>query len=361
MPSATMCLTIPGRGPAASVSFIVPVYNVAHYLDDCLHSILLAHRAGDQLILVDDGSTDDSGAICDVWRTRHPDLVTVIHQHNAGLSVARNRGLQEARNPYVYFLDSDDLLCSPEFDAIRTCLTALEPDVLTCDALSWVDGAAPERTTRIRHSLAEGVYQRPDDALLAAFSDDFLATASRIYRRALLQCLAPNVFPPGRCYEDNATIPRLLALSTKAVYLAQPIYRYRQRAGSITQSHTLERCMDQASSFHQVLSELKEMNVDKAVMRAANVTAFKHIVMAVRNASRVLPLNRRNVEGVIEHGLSGLTIQGDELIVVLGTDPAKRKLLAHAKGMLHHRRRYIKGRLLASQWHWWRKGLFSSR
>ena len=91
------------------VSVIVPAYNVAHYLDQCLESIVKQTYAHLEVIVVDDGSTDDTGAIADRWAQRDPRL-RVIHQPNAGPSAARNTGLNAMHGSYIAFIDSDDIV-----------------------------------------------------------------------------------------------------------------------------------------------------------------------------------------------------------------------------------------------------------
>lgn len=96
-----------------SVSVIIPVYNVKDYLIDCLDSVATQSFTNKEVILVDDGSTDNSGHICDVYATTHKDF-RVIHKTNGGLSSARNRGIEEAHGKWLIFLDSDDVWSDPD-------------------------------------------------------------------------------------------------------------------------------------------------------------------------------------------------------------------------------------------------------
>lgn len=335
---------------APSVSFIVPVYNVLAYLDECITSLVTASRDGDEIILVDDGSTDASGARCDDWQRRHPTLISVIHQDNGGLSVARNTGLASARSPYIYFLDSDDVLCSEHFDLVRSELATHSPDLLTCDALIWVDGTPLSQAKRVTHSLPVGVNTDMDTVLQATFKDDFLATAARVYRAELLNELRPDVFPPGKCYEDNATIPRVLLRAGKVVYLPTTIYRYRIRAGSITQSHSWGRCVDQSVSFTSFFAALTASSSrNSETERAANVVAFKHVVMAVRNASRTESCTARKLIELIDMAMARLTLSSGALLAALQGSPDAKKLERHARGILRRRRLYVVSRLVAAR------------
>ena len=90
------------------ISIVVPVYKVRDYLPGCLDSILANDTSDCEIILVDDGSPDDSGAICDRYAQAHPDLIRVIHQDNGGLGAARNTGVANAKGEWLFFIDSDD-------------------------------------------------------------------------------------------------------------------------------------------------------------------------------------------------------------------------------------------------------------
>lgn len=91
-------------------SIIVPVYNVEKYLGQCIRSVLQQKNSNYEMVLVDDGSTDTSGMICETYKTQVPGKIKVIHQKNGGPSKARNTGITHAKGTYIVFLDSDDYL-----------------------------------------------------------------------------------------------------------------------------------------------------------------------------------------------------------------------------------------------------------
>ena len=114
------------------VSIIVPVYNVEQYLDRCLDSLVRQTYSKIEILLVDDGSTDGSGALCDAWQ-RRDHRIRVFHKPNGGLSDARNHGLERASGDWVCFVDSDDWF---DLRFVETMLGALEDtgaDVAECD------------------------------------------------------------------------------------------------------------------------------------------------------------------------------------------------------------------------------------
>lgn len=112
---------IPIMNSIIKVSVIVPVYNVEKYLDDCLESIINQTYHNIEIILVDDGSKDNSPHLCELWAKRDS-RIKIIHKENAGLGMARNTGLDHARGDYVYFVDSDDYI---ELNLIETCVSVI--------------------------------------------------------------------------------------------------------------------------------------------------------------------------------------------------------------------------------------------
>lgn len=338
-----------------SISFLVPVYNVEPYLAECLDSILTVTREDDEVILVDDGSTDGSGALCDAWQQQFPGLIQIERQRNQGLSAARNRALSLSSKPYVYFLDSDDVICPASFMKARERLAACQSDILTCDALLWPNGQAADDASlvRISHSLTVGISPSRQSAMLATFRDDFMSSSSRIFKRELLTRAGPAIFPPGRSYEDNSTVPRLIAAAQQVDYLPEPIFRYRIRSGSITQSHSLPRCVHQATSFAPVLLELARSNQDQVVIRAAHMLAFRHIVRAVQNASHIRPVKASHFKDIITQGLGTLTLAPADILNAIRQDKDSAKILKHARGMLHHPTRYVWARTLHATWKSW--------
>lgn len=339
-----------------NISFLIPVYNVAPYLDACLDSILPALVDGDEVVLVNDGSTDDSGERCEQWQARHPDLIKVIHQANQGLAATRNRALAEASCDHVYFIDSDDLLCAETFEPARAALTATDVDVLTLDAWIWYEDRPHSEMTRVGHSLATNPTRSKEAVLEATFRDDFLSSSSRIFRRSLLIGMGPDLFPPGKTYEDNATVPRIIMAATSVGYLPMPAFKYRIRPGSITQQHTVPRCVDQGSSFKAILPLVRHGRFGLDVEREANLLAVKHLVRAVRNAAFIPSLRAADIKRIIHAGLATLTLPPESLLCALASR-GQHDLLRHLRGMISHRNRYVAMRMLAARWRHWRNML----
>lgn len=139
------------------ISVIVPVYNVERYLRRCVDSILHQTYRNLEVLLVDDGSTDASGAICDEYAAQE-ERVTAVHQKNGGLSAARNAGLERAQGTYLCFVDSDDFLDSRMLETLCCDLQEKDADVAVVGFRTFEreEGACPGRTHR-----TGAVYDRP--------------------------------------------------------------------------------------------------------------------------------------------------------------------------------------------------------
>lgn len=219
-----------------AVTVIIPVYNVARYLETCVQSVLAQTFTAYRIVLVDDGSTDESGAICDRLAAEHH-CISVIHQQNKGLGGARNTGIDAAAGEYLLFLDSDDSL-HPE--ALARCYRlAQEQDcqMVLFDLVSVYEngtrgvvyGCAPA----IPHTRLTG------DALKAAAAVS--SACNRFCKRTLFTETGIR-FPERVWYEDLYTVPKLIPHLTAAYYDdAQPLYYYFQRSASIMHTPDFER------------------------------------------------------------------------------------------------------------------------
>ncbi len=163
------------------ISIILPVYNAGRYIARSIESVTAQMCDDMELILVDDGSTDDSGAICDCYAAENP-RIRVIHQRNAGVSAARNTGLDQARGEYLSFVDSDDTVEPFAYEKIRQIILAHHPDVLD---FGW-------KYVTLQGDISRNHHQLPKNTLLG---EDVVK--DRIIPSALNLCedKAANVFP----------------------------------------------------------------------------------------------------------------------------------------------------------------------
>ena len=113
------------------ISVIIPVYNVENYLDECIQSVLQQTYKNLEIILVDDGSTDNSGVICDEYKDKDT-RITVLHQKNGGISKARNVGIEYAHGEYIGFVDSDDFIHPQMYELLYAAIHKEQTDVAPC-------------------------------------------------------------------------------------------------------------------------------------------------------------------------------------------------------------------------------------
>lgn len=217
------------------LSFILPIYNVEAYLPQCVESILSQATQACEVILVDDGSPDGCGALCDAY-AKKSNLVKVIHKANGGLSSARNAGLEPATGEYVLFVDSDDYLEEGAVSKILNWIDKTDADVaFLMSKKVYPDGTSePMGESLIR----EEILGKTRDQVLSFLvtRPKFPASAwGKIYRRSFL--LEHDLqFPHDRrLSEDLIYSLNLFLVAEKFDYLDFPYYCYRQaRAGSIT-------------------------------------------------------------------------------------------------------------------------------
>lgn len=216
------------------VSIVVPVYKVEKYLHRCVDSLLAQTMKDIEIILVDDGSPDNCGKICDEYG-KQDDRIKVIHQMNSGVASARNVGIYAAQSKYVAFVDADDWVKDEIYADLYSKITSTNADLvfydfylvdesgkIFSDSFQSVD--MPEMSVSAETALKLLFQQK-----LESFSSVFLCKRSLFYDNGI-------VFPEGRKYEDTATVYRLIAACGKIAFVREKLYYYYQRRQSITHS-----------------------------------------------------------------------------------------------------------------------------
>ena len=219
------------------ISVIVPVYNVSPYLREALDSLIHQTWKNLEILLVDDGSTDGSGEICDEY-ARDP-RVRVFHQENRGLSGARNTGLDHMTGEYVAFLDPDDAFYPEMIEKLFLALSGNHVDLVACgfDYLRTEGSLSEAKITEQFVFPREKVLWR-QDLFWAMAKDEFPTVAwNKLYRRSLWDGLR---YPEGWIYEDIRTIPQILDRCNHVAVIPQALVCRRKRKNSITDTYTAE-------------------------------------------------------------------------------------------------------------------------
>ena len=227
------------------ISIVIPVYNSSRFLEECLRSVLRQDFTDWHVILVDDGSTDGSGTICDQYAATDP-RIEVLHQPNQGLSVARNNGLARAQGEFVLFLDSDDFWL--RHNTLTTLLDAMDrhPE---CDFIgfNWVYYFSKEKQRRRRdfgNYVPEVVSGEEALRSILRSGDTPMSACIKIIRRDFI-IESKLSFIPGITSEDIPWFMRLLCHAKGCLFLHDYLYGYRQEVdGSITREYSPRRFRD---------------------------------------------------------------------------------------------------------------------
>ena len=231
--------------PKATV--VVPVYNVEKYLEKCVDSILAQTEPDFELLLVDDGSTDGSGRLCDKLAEKDG-RVRVIHQKNQGLGGARNTGIQQAQGDWLLLVDSDDWIEPQTLEKTMEAGLREEADLVMFAYRSVDEGGRILQTYMENAPKDRGLPLEQQPALLLTSP----SACIRLYRRELLERTG-ILFPPRVWYEDMRTTPKLLAEARQVVYLDYVGYNYFSRTGSITKNQNAARNREIVEAFDDLL------------------------------------------------------------------------------------------------------------
>ena len=218
------------------LSVIVPVYNVADYLSRCVDSILAQHVEAMEVILVNDGSRDSSGSLCDSYAEKDS-RIRVLHKENGGLSSARNAGLDICRGEYVAFVDSDDWV---EPDAYENMIRiARELDVkLVCGGRYDVSGKTGEKKVGLCPPKTEKISAEELVGRILTWDQCDSSACDKLFHRSLLENWR---FPLGKVCEDVPVMYRIILQTDLAVMYSRPVYNYFHRPGSITNSSVSDK------------------------------------------------------------------------------------------------------------------------
>lgn len=212
------------------ISVIVPVYNVEKYLYRCVESILNQSFKDYELILVDDGSTDKSGSICDELKEKD-NRIKVIHKANGGLSEARNIGILSAQGKFVTYIDSDDYVANDYLSTLYSRLIKYNCDI-ACGGFrifSDVNNNINDRRETLRECLYTG-----NEAFLTLLNGKLYTSSCNMLIKT--EIARENLFPVGKYHEDEFTTYRYFISSNSVIVVDKDLYYYYQREGSIVHS-----------------------------------------------------------------------------------------------------------------------------
>ena len=266
------------------VSVIVPVYNVEAYLERCLDSLVKQTLEEMEIIVVNDGTKDNSQAIIDRYAAAYPQKVISLIKENGGLSDARNYGIPYAHGEYIGFVDSDDYLNVTMYQKLYDRAAETDSDIVVCGYYGIDENTETRRFFQRGSTLEFGVSLHENPKLLYTNAP---YAWNKIYRRALFERTGIR-FPKGKIYEDIATIYPLMLHANRISKVNEPLYYYiLKREGAITAtfSENILQMYDSLAIMNEyyiregAFEEFKEVlgfiNLKHTILRFRDFTAYK--------------------------------------------------------------------------------------
>ncbi len=256
------------------VSIIVPVYNIEAYLPRCVDSLLSQTLKDIEILLIDDGSTDSSGAVCDEY-AKTDRRIRVFHKANGGLSDARNAGLNLAGGDFIGFADGDDAVMPEMFEALYLACTENKTLISACDRAYRTWEEVPELSLCLRQcrvmtseEFFGEVLERGDTVSMGVWN--------KLYAKPLFDGVR---FPVGKLHEDNATLYRLVFKTDRVAYIPVQYYLYQKRPGSLTLTAYGQREHDRYEADHGLFRYLASCHPDM-VPSAAKYLCISNLYIA---------------------------------------------------------------------------------
>lgn len=242
------------------ISIIVPVYNTESYLKKCFDSIIAQTYTNLEIILVDDGSTDNSGKICDEYANKDA-RVKVIHKENGGMSDARNKGLDIATGDIITFVDSDDYIDKEMYEKMEALLVEHDADIVCCayklvnnkEVRDYSDG----KVVLFDEGEMFAEYISPTQGCMPS-----PAVWNRLYKRAIFDDIR---FIEGRMYEDKDISCRTLAKCKKGVFINTAFYNYVYREGSVSRLPMNAKSADDFVYMYKIQLDMIQQKLNKNV------------------------------------------------------------------------------------------------
>ena len=274
----------------AKISIIVPVYQVEKYIRQCIDSILAQTFTDFELILVDDGSKDNSGKICDEYAEKDK-RIRVIHKENDGLSDARNKGLDNASGNYFMFVDSDDYIAPNMAECLYKKISEAKADIAACNYRYVFEDGKKDFSTENKAEVInanEIFYNRKNECNYGFWT----IACNKLYKREKFKSLR---FRFGKYHEDEFWANDIYQMDIKAVTISESLYYYRQRGNSIMGNKNIRKCFDIIEAFEERINVY--LNEEKYSDQAYKVLIYslEHL-----NESKKLIKNEEDKEQFID-------------------------------------------------------------
>lgn len=267
------------------VSVIVPIYNVEEYINKCIDSILNQTFKEFELILVNDGSTDNSGNICDTYKSID-DRVRVIHKDNGGLSDTRNFGIKSATGEFLYFIDGDDFIHEDTLESMYNSIIKTNSDIAICNMIRYYG----EKDTEKFYSPVGKIKVLDENYRFETLRQP--SVCNKMFKSILFNNIK---FPLKKYYEDTFVYHELLFKANRVVLTGKDSYYYRSRRGSIISGGYNKKYFDFIEAVY-----LRALFLDKNNVHNYADEAYLHLYSSLATAYKNIEANEDEVERLLK-------------------------------------------------------------
>lgn len=277
------------------VSIIVPVYNVEKYIAKCLDSLVNQTLSDIEVIVVNDGSPDNSQTIIDDYVAKYPDIIKSYTKENGGQGSARNYGLKKATGEYIGYVDSDDYVRKDMFETLYNKATQEKLDIVICGNYVVYENSAKEQVELNNYVLDD----MHDNAYFGK-----IGVCNKIYKKTLVEKLE---FRSKKWYEDLDFTVKAISLTSRIGYVDEPLYYYLYREGSTMNNSNVNRNLDILDAFDQIKDNHKQKDIIEflaidnifisAIVRVINAKADRKIkIQVINKMKKYIVHNFKNYE-----------------------------------------------------------------
>ena len=249
-----------------NISVVIPVYNVEDYLHYAIESLVNQTHKNFEVLLINDGSTDKSGKLCDKYAQEY-DWIRVFHKENGGLSDARNYGVLKATSEWIFFLDPDDYIETFTFELLTLIQEKYQADLISTKVQTTNEY---EKFSKEQFNLESSQRVTKEEAL-ELMLEDKVATVSACAKLYKKQILEIKPFPVGKIYEDFFVVAEHLRLAEQIVISPVVTYHYYRRPGSIVQSQFTDKRFDFFEAGEYNRNQIKQFYSGNSVEKALNL------------------------------------------------------------------------------------------
>ena len=249
-----------------NISVVIPVYNVEDYLHYAIDSLVNQTHKNFEVLLINDGSTDNSGKLCDKYAQEY-DWIRVFHKENGGLSDARNYGVLKATNEWIFFLDPDDYIEPFTFELLTLIRAKYQADLISTKVQTTNEY---EKYFAEQFNLESSQRVTKEEALELMLEDKVatVSACSKLYKKQILEM---RPFPIGKIYEDFFVVAEHLRLAEQIVISPVVTYHYYRRPGSIVQSQFTDKRFDFFEAGEYNRNQIKQFYSGNSVEKALNL------------------------------------------------------------------------------------------